>query len=214
MQADRPKQYLDVEGRSILEHTVSRLASYPHTRHILIAVAKDDPYFSALKLEQKYGVIRVTGGKERADSVLAGLKALPGDGDWVMVHDAARPMITHRDIDALYTECRQAGSGGILALEVKDTMKRCDGKGKIEHTVERTGLYHALTPQCYRADELTQALDTALTQGLAITDEASAIEAAGLPSLLIAGAPSNIKITRPEDLPLAAFYLQQQRETR
>ena len=129
---------------------------------------------------------------------------------WVLVHDAARPCVSHDDIDKLIGQCLYQNCGGILASPVRDTMKRgvsVEGKvNKIENTVEREQLWHALTPQLYKTDELQLAIEQALTNGLAITDEASAIEQANLPSLLVSGSSENIKITHPDDLALAEFY--------
>ncbi|MBL4900762.1 MAG: 2-C-methyl-D-erythritol 4-phosphate cytidylyltransferase, partial [Colwellia sp.] len=131
---------------------------------------------------------------------------------WVLVHDAARPCVTHEDIDKIIEQCTESNCGGLLAAQVVDTMKQSSTikPNIVGSTIERSNLWHAFTPQMYKTVELKQAIEQALEQGLAITDESSAIELAGLPSLLISGRRDNIKITRPEDLALAAFYLEQQ----
>jgi 2-C-methyl-D-erythritol 4-phosphate cytidylyltransferase len=159
-------------------------------------------------------VTRVTGGAERADSVLNALKEInPELFPWVLVHDAARPLVQLADIGNLLQQCLLQKSGGILATPVRDTMKRGDSTrplAKVDHTVSRQQLWHALTPQLFPTALLTECLSQALAAGVAITDEASALEWAGHPVLLVPGRADNIKITQPEDLALARFYLEQQ----
>lgn len=212
MQADRPKQYLTLAGKTILEHTLITLASHPEIARVVVAISADDPYFPTLSCANAPWLTVVTGGKERADSVLAAVQTLQED-DWALVHDAARPCLSHDDIDALLAVCDDpAVAGGILATPVRDTMKRASdasGVPHIQHTESRENLWHALTPQLFKARELGAALVSALERGAAITDEASAMELAGYPVALIDGNPANIKITRPADLPLAEFYLHQ-----
>jgi len=124
-----------------------------------------------------------------------------------LVHDAARPCLRGSDIDYLIEQLDDHPVGGILGMPVRDTMKRADESGQIRETVCREGLWHAFTPQMFRFGTLHQALSQALEQSLQVTDEASAIELAGYSPRLIEGHPDNIKITRSEDLALAAFYL-------
>ncbi|WP_261884884.1 2-C-methyl-D-erythritol 4-phosphate cytidylyltransferase [Vibrio pomeroyi] len=213
MQADRPKQYLKINGTTILEHTVEKLLSHPQVSQIVVAISDDDPYYPELALNQNPQVIRVPGGSERADSVLSALDYIAEQqlGDWVMVHDAARPCVQLGDIDKLISGAMNHDVGAILAAPVRDTMKR-GAQGQIEHTVERADLWHALTPQMFKAEPLWNALSEALQQGVSITDEASAFEWKGLSPALIAGRSDNFKITQPEDLALAEFYLSQNKE--
>ncbi len=211
MQADVPKQYLTIHGITILEHTIACLLQHPQVDKIVIAVSDGDPYFSTLSLARDPRVVRVAGGNERADSVLSGLNYLDAhltDYQWVMVHDAARPCLAVEDIDKLILSCLPHEVGGILASPVRDTMKRGDGNNQIQTTVERADLWHALTPQMFRQVALKQALSSALEQGANITDEASAMEWIGSTPLLVNGRADNIKVTQPEDLALAEFYLQ------
>jgi len=214
MQANCPKQYLDINNESILSHTVMRLLSHPLINQVILALGEDDQYFAESQLAHHKGVIRVKGGAERVDSVLSGLRAVDGDKyPWVLVHDAARPCVTHEDINKLIEQCLKQNSGGILATPVRDTMKRgacIEGVDNIEHTVDREQLWHALTPQFFKTEELRFAINQALKNGLTITDEASAIELANLPSLLVSGNSENIKITHPNDLALAEFYINKQ----
>jgi len=139
--------------------------------------------------------------------VLAGLHAA-GDAEWVLVHDAARPCLHQDDLSRLLSLCETSRTGGILAAPVRDTMKRAEpGKGAIAHTVDRNDLWHALTPQFFPLPLLKMCLTRALNDGATITDEASALEHCGYHPELVAGRADNIKVTRPEDLALAEFYL-------
>ncbi|MDA9557456.1 2-C-methyl-D-erythritol 4-phosphate cytidylyltransferase [Vibrio sp.] len=128
--------------------------------------------------------------------------------EWVLVHDAARPCIQMSDIDRLLDTCFAHDAGGILACPVRDTMKRSTSGVAIDHSVDRQGLYHALTPQMFKLDELLPAIENALLEGSTITDEASAMERMGQAPLIVQGRADNIKVTQPEDLALAEFYLQ------
>lgn len=213
MKADRPKQYLTINATTILEHTVNKLLAHPQVSKVVIAVSEGDPYFPELSLSQHPDVVRVKGGSERADSVLSALNYIQEShlGEWVMVHDAARPCIQQDDIDKLIEAALSHPVGGILAAPVRDTMKR-GVDGQIDHTVERANLWHALTPQMFRTLPLQQALTEALEQGVSITDEASAFEWKGASPALVAGRSDNFKVTQPEDLALAEFYLSQNKE--
>ncbi len=233
MQADRPKQYLTLAGKTVLEHTIAALRQLPQLQHIWLALSADDPYFPTLPLAADASIQRVTGGAERAHSVLAGLAAIDAQQfPWTLVHDAARPLVLASDIERLLNQCLAAGHGGILAAPVRDTMKRGAPAGGIDlagrslvgysqaghhptgcslvdHTVERQQLWHALTPQLFPTQLLRDSLSRALAAGATITDEASALEWAGKPVLLVPGRADNLKITQPEDLALASFYLEQ-----
>ncbi|HEJ2458173.1 TPA: 2-C-methyl-D-erythritol 4-phosphate cytidylyltransferase [Vibrio cholerae] len=214
MQADRPKQYLTLLGKTVLEHTIEHLLEHPHIEHVVVAVSADDPYFANLSLAHHPRVIRVDGGKERADSVLSALEYVCQHrlSEWVLVHDAARPCVTHADITQLITTALAHPIGAILASPVRDTMKRGDHLQQIEHTVDRTALWHALTPQMFRSQSLRERLFAALQQQVTITDEASAFEWRGEKPALVAGRADNLKITQPEDLALAEFYLSRNKE--
>ncbi len=210
MAADRPKQYLPLGDRCVLEHTLARLIAHPAIDHVFVVLGKADPYFDQLALANAPWLTRVEGGQERVNSVLAGVKAAiarDGANAWALVHDAARPCLDHHDLDkllALYPGNR----GGILAAPVRDTMKRCvPGSHQVKNTEQRDNLWHALTPQFFPLGELLNAIEQGLAGGHTITDEASAMELAGHPVALVEGNSSNIKITRREDLALADFYL-------
>ncbi len=210
MQAEIPKQYLKINNKSILEHTVDKLSSMSELNTIMLAINPEDTLFNS----QQFSTIKVQtteGGKERADSVLNALNALETlNPDWVLVHDAARPIVQIEDIQKLIASCFEKQEGGILAAKVKDTIKR--GQQYSEETVPRVELWQALTPQLFPYQALKDALKTCLSESKLITDEASAMELQGKPVLLVEGRSDNIKITTPEDLRLAAFLLKEQEE--
>ncbi|MDD7998417.1 2-C-methyl-D-erythritol 4-phosphate cytidylyltransferase [Kosakonia radicincitans] len=207
MQTECPKQYLSIGQKTILEHAVDALLAHPRVSRVIIAVSPGDERFARLPLAQHPQITVVNGGAERADSVLAGLKAA-GDAQWVLVHDAARPCLHQDDLNRLLQLSETSRVGGILAAPVRDTMKRAEpGKTAIAHTVERNDLWHALTPQFFPLQLLHDCLTRALNEGATITDEASALEYCGFHPELVAGRADNIKVTRPEDLRLAEFYL-------
>lgn len=215
MEADRPKQYLDLDGKTVLEHTLERLASHPKVVGIVIAIAEHDLWWQHINLPNGCPVHQVIGGDERADSVLNALQylaTLTSDEPWVLVHDAARPCLRHQDIDLMLAKLSAHAVGGILGIPVNDTVKRVNSDQLIEQTVCRQGLWRASTPQMFRLHSLSQALQDALQQQLAVTDEASAIEFAGMQPMMVEGHADNIKITLPKDLALASLFLKQQRE--
>lgn len=211
-----PKQYLEIHGRAVLHHTVARLAAQPGLRGIVIAVDAADERFDTLAADLPGPVHRVAGGAERADSVLAALDHLAGHAaadDWVLVHDAARPCLRTDDLDHLLTTLADEPVGGLLGIPVVDTVKHADTDGVVDATVDRSGLWRALTPQMFRLGPLRTALGEALAAGVPVTDEASAVEWAGHRPRMVEGSADNVKITRPEDLALAALYLGHQQET-
>lgn len=211
MRASCPKQYLTINDKTILEHTVQRLLNHEAICHVVIALGEFDEYFPTTALANNSNVTRVIGGKERVDSVLAGLKSLNTEQEqWVLVHDAARPCVQHKDLTQLIKYCVENDHGGILAAPVRDTMKQATSTGIIDKTLDRSQMWHALTPQMYKTAELTSAIGDALAKDIVITDESSAMEEFGYASGLVSGSSDNIKITQPEDLRLAEFILQQQ----
>ena len=211
MQTECPKQYLSIGNKTILEHAVAALLANSRIQRVVIAVSPGDERFSQLPLANHPQITVVDGGTERADSVLAGLKAL-SEADWVLVHDAARPCLHQDDLSRLLQLCETSRTGGILAAPVRDTMKRAEpGRAAIAHTVEHNDLWHALTPQFFPRELLVDCLTRALNEGATITDEASALEYCGFHPELVAGRADNIKVTRPEDLALAEFYLTRSR---
>lgn len=212
MQANRPKQYLELAGKTVIEHTLLRLLQADIFSAIAVAVSEEDPYWPDLSLSKHKTIITAPGGKERADSVLSGLNAIrdqAADDDWVLVHDAARPCITASDIHHLIDTLVNDEVGGILALSSPDTLKQVQGLS-ITGTLDRSHIWRALTPQMFRYGRLKTTLEQ-MQGNPAITDDASALELIGLQPKIVEGRPDNIKITRPEDLALAQFYIDQQR---
>jgi 2-C-methyl-D-erythritol 4-phosphate cytidylyltransferase len=213
MQANKPKQYLVLDDKPVLQHTLERLASHPRIEGIVVALAPNDPWWPELDLQLECELLIADGGEARADSVfnaLTLLKQHSEDDVWVMVHDAARPCLRHEDIDHMLATLLTHQVGGILGVPVTDTVKRVASDNTILDTVDRQGLWRAATPQMFRLDLLHKALCVAAEQGLSVTDEASALELAGWQPMMVEGHPDNIKITLPQDLALAALYLQQQ----
>ena len=211
--AEVPKQYLPLNGRTILEHTLCRLAGHRKITQVVVAIAADDVRFEGLAGRLPPNVVTVHGGAERCHSVLAGLKWLIVNAPlpaWVMVHDAARPCIRASDIDLMMAAVVEGEAGAILGVPVRDTLKRCDDDERIIDTVDRRSLWHAQTPQLFQIGQLSEAIESALNAGLIVTDEAQAMERSGLRPKLIHGHEDNIKITHPEDLELAELIMQAQ----
>ena len=220
MQSDIPKQYLTINDKTILEHTLNCFTSHPDVAGIIVILSSDDYYWKKIKLSaeaSKKPLYTVEGGKERSDSVMQGLDYLAmverlDEKSWVMVHDAARPCLLKKDIDRLLSIRSDSCVGGILASPVRDTMKRAvvgenAGKNIISQTESRENLWHALTPQLFRLGEVKEALETCLEKGIVITDEASALEVMDKQVELVEGSSNNIKITQAADLELATLLL-------
>lgn len=216
MHTSRPKQYLPLLGQPLILHTLERLCEHPKIAGVFVGVSTNDQYWATLKkkLSRLPKVLDTfAGGAERAGTVLNGLKMLAtrvGSADWVMVHDVARPCIRREDIDKLIADVHDHPDGGLLAIPVSDTVKRTDTSRIVVETVAREDLWRAVTPQLFPLEKLTVALEQALAQGVAITDEAAAVEHAGGRPRVVAGHADNIKITLAEDLALAELFLRQQ----
>jgi len=215
MGAPRPKQYLRLGNQTVLEHTLDTLLGIDSLAGLVLVIAPADVHWPAIQPRYAERPLEaVIGGAERYQSVLNGLDALGGRAaadDWVLVHDAARPCVRHEDIRALMAAMNADSDGGLLGVTVADTMKRVDADGRVAATIERRGLWHALTPQMFRYGQLHAALRQAVARRSAVTDEASAMELAGYRPRMVQGHRDNIKITLPADLELAAFFLGKKR---
>jgi len=215
MQADCPKQYLPLLNRTVIEQTLAAFLEHPKIKAVVVVLGQSDAYWPELSLASHPKIRRAVGGKERFHSVLNGLRLLAQEAnqnDWVLVHDAARPCLRQTDLDRLLTELGDDEVGGLLALPVRDTMKRATEAGnEVSETVDREGLWHALTPQMFRLGALQRAIEHCIEEDFDITDDASAMELMGLKPRLVEGFEDNIKITRPRDLALAELYLAQQK---
>jgi 2-C-methyl-D-erythritol 4-phosphate cytidylyltransferase len=215
MQAECPKQYLLLDDKPVLQHTLERLACHPDIAGIVVAIAENDRWWPDLQasLQLDCELLVVQGGVQRADSVLNALSVLSSHlstDPWLLVHDAARPCLRLSDIDTMLQCLTNDDVGGILGVPLTDTVKRVGASNRIEQTVCRQGLWRAATPQMFRLQRLFAALTSAIEQGLTITDEASAIEFTGMQPKLVEGHSDNIKITLPQDLALAGLFLRQQ----
>ena len=206
--AEKPKQYLSLLGRPLIFHALSALVACPEIERVWVVLSPDDPYwlqYDWSELGAKLETVRC-GGETRAESVTNGLQAaamVAADDDWVLVHDAARPCLSAEMLAALFADLANDPVGGILAVPVADTLKRADAEQRVAATEPRDGLWQAQTPQMFRYGRLLKALENCA----AVTDEGGAIEALGLQPKLVRGDTTNLKVTYPADLALAAMIL-------
>ena len=213
MSSGIPKQYLTIGDRTVLEHTLSRFCNHPMISGVVTVIARDDHRWSRFGISEHAKMRRAEGGSERMHSVLNGLTFLEKEADandWVLVHDAARPCIRAKDIAGLIEKLQRHPVGGLLGWPVRDTMKRVGEDDEVVETVDRSRLWHALTPQMFRIAELKAALEQAIREDRIVTDEAQAIEMTGRKPKFIKGAPDNIKITLNTDLKMAEIYIRAQ----
>ena len=211
MGVDKPKQYLSVNDKTIIEHTIDCFIEREEITGIVVVVSKADEYWPTLSISKNERIITAPGGDERYQSVFNGLTILKdkaGEKDWVLVHDAARPCLNQSAIDRLMINLRTHDVGGILALPCRDTMKRANVAGEIENTVERESLWHAQTPQMFRYGKLMPAIEQVLNENIVVTDEASAMEHCGYNPVLVQGHQENIKVTHKDDLMYMEMYLE------
>ena len=209
---ERPKQYLEVVGRPLIAFTLDALLSHPSVSGVMVVLAEDDRYWRDWETLDGKPILTCTGGAERADSVLAGLDALPETvraDAFVLVHDAARPNLSHQDLDRLFEAGMSDPVGAILAAPVRDTLKRAGDDAGIDGTEPRERLWRAFTPQMFRRMQLSRALAAAQASGAAITDESMAMERQGLRPLLVEGNEENFKVTTPADLARFEFAISQ-----
>ena len=224
MEAELPKQYLLLAGKTVLQHSIERLAAVEGVGLILVVLHPEDQLFSEkvrgmLAPSVSERLLTVSGGSSRAESVLAGLRvlqqriesgALNADAR-VLVHDAARPLVRMESVERLINDVgRENACGGILAIPVSDTMKFSGPNRQIQSTLDRSSVWQAQTPQYFSVMALRDAIDRALSQHRPITDEASAMELAGEAPLLVTGDPDNIKLTHAQDVLLAEMIIQEQ----
>ena len=206
--AEMPKQYLGLLGRPLIYHTLAALVACPSINRVWVVLSPDDPFWSNYDwsdLGSKLETVRC-GGASRAESVSNGLRAAAtaaADDDWILVHDAARPCLSAEMLGNLLADLAEDPVGGILAVPVADTLKRADDTQRVASTELREGLWQAQTPQMFRYACLCEALK----KNLAVTDEAGAVEALGLKPKLVCGDATNLKVTYPADLALAAMIL-------
>jgi 2-C-methyl-D-erythritol 4-phosphate cytidylyltransferase len=205
-----PKQYIEIAGRPLLHYAVNRLCGHPLIQQVFVVLAQDDPHFARYDWRQFEPKLKplYCGGDTRAASVFNGLLAIHdavAGSDWILVHDAARPCLGAPELERLLTELAGDDTGGLLAVPVTDTLKRANGGARVVGTEPRGELWQAQTPQIFRYRLLLEAVRAAA--GADATDEACAIENLGLKPRLVMGDARNLKVTRPEDLALAALIL-------
>lgn len=210
--AGKPKQYVEINGKTVLRHTVNIFLNHPQIDYTAVILAPDDTVFQTASTDSpaKFGVFRV-GGQTRAETVRNGLRELVSQGiaaadDNILVHDAARCCLPAAALSRLIEQAGAAEQGGILAVPVADTLKRADDANRIAATVSRAALWQAQTPQLFQTALLQRALSAADLGG--ITDEASAVEAIGIRPLLVEGDTRNLKLTLPQDEYLVRLLLQ------
>ena len=209
---DTPKQYREVAGAPLMEHTLRALLQSRDICGVVVAMDSVDPRADTIASLSDERVQTTPGGATRAHSVLAGLDALEdqvAEGDWALVHDAARPCLTVDALAALIDRARVLGEGVILAEPVADTLKQVNGQGEIEKTVDRSILWRAQTPQLFPLLALRNALRHCIEEGVSVTDEAMAMERAGHRVYVVEGASSNIKVTVEADLVFADVFLRE-----
>jgi len=215
MQSDVAKQYLRFQGKTIIEHCLDRLLSHPGIAGAVIVLQRQDDHWQRLQYQARKPVFTTAGGAQRQDSVYSGLTTLQyrcGNEVIALVHDAVRPLVTHLDLDRVIAAARANPAGAILATPVADTLKLQNERMEIAATQPRAGLWRALTPQVFHLQPLLNALQKAIDDGQAVTDDAQAVELLGYTPALVAGSAQNLKITTPEDLALAEKIWLDQRD--
>lgn len=216
MQVSIPKQYLRINGQTVLSLTLARLSALADIKRIMLVLSAEDTHWArhnTVHDSDRDKVLTCVGGDDRWQSVLNGLDALAdlaGPDDWVLVHDAVRPCVRIDDLLRLLEVAGASADGGLLALPVSDTLKRANDSGSVAHTIDRSALWAACTPQLFPFARLRQALRDASASCVTLTDEASAMEWAGARPQLVPCHKDNIKITYAEDLQLAELILQAQ----
>lgn len=210
LRADIPKQYLLLTGKTILEHAVDCFLHEDLFAGIIIVLHPQDQHWQQLSLAKNPNIKTCLGGDIRTISVFNALKyltKLAAKDDWVLIHDGVRPCLNKAELYSLINNLQNHPIGGLLAVKINDTIKRVSLDNKIIETVDRNNLWRAMTPQMFRFGLLYQAINNAIDNQLPITDDAMALESLGLQPMIVAGSSSNLKITYPEDLQLAEYFL-------
>ena len=210
MKASCPKQYIKLSEKSILQHTLDNLLSYPQITGAVLVLNNNDLYWEKLDYQHDKPVLLCTGGEQRHHSVYNGLIRLEQhtkNNPFVLIHDAVRPFVSHKDLDHLLQALHDCEDGALLAVPVADTLKYADENQQVKHTHPRDNLWRAFTPQAFKLDKIVLALKHVISNNLEITDDASAMELMGACPRLVQGDGDNIKITTPQDLLLAEKIL-------
>lgn len=213
MQSSTPKQYLALNNKPVIAHTIETLLACDDIQKIIVALDHDDQYWLSTGLAKHPKIHTVQGGAHRCQSVFNGLLALQNIAekqDWVIVHDAVRPCLSFTDLDKLIIKTHSHLVGGILGVPLIGTIKRCNDNNVVTNTVDRNHLWQALTPQMFRYEFLLSGLTKAIESQHWVTDEAAAIELLGLQALMVQGSAQNIKITHQDDLAIAQKILSEE----
>lgn len=216
MASDRPKQYLPLLGKTVIEHSIERLLALSRIEGVTVAINPEDEYWADLPVKSNRRVETVSGGKDRHESVFKALCALENranEDDWVLVHDAVRPCVTVHCIQRLMDQLSDHPVGGLLGHPLGDTLKKVNQQQTVECTVDRGGIWAAGTPQMFRYGLLVKALENAVNSGTGSTDEAMAMEQLGFAPQMVMGRRDNLKITMPGDLELATVILRSQQNS-
>lgn len=201
------KPLLELAGEPMLLHTVRPFLAHPAVRWVIVALAPDEAARPPAWLTALDPRIRVVaGGAERGDSVRNGLEAVPADADVVLIHDAARPLVSAAEVDGAIAAAAR-GVGAVVGVPVVDTLKLADEQGTVLETRRRDGLWHALTPQAFPRAMIVDAYQRAARDGVSGTDDAALVEHYGGKVVLVEGSRVNIKVTTPADLAFAEAVL-------
>ena len=215
MQSETPKQYHRFQGKTVIEHTLDRLLGHPAVDGAVVVLADSDPTWEQLDYRPDKPLFTATGGRLRHHSVYSGLTTLQyrfGNEAIALVHDAVRPLVTHRDLSRVIQSAREHPAGAILAAPLADTLKLENQNMEIASTLLREGLWRAFTPQVFHLQPLLKALKRVIDDDLQVTDDAQAIELAGYSPKLVEGSADNFKITAPGDIRLAEMIWLNQRD--
>lgn len=213
MEIDRPKQYLPLLGKTVIEQSIAPLLGLRALKSVLVAINPADSHWRQLAVSRDKRIETIAGGEERHESVLNALLALEeraDENDWVLVHDAVRPCVSVNCIQRLIDQLVGNSVGGLLGYPLNDTLKKVDSEQQVERTIDRAGMWAAATPQMFRYGLLVRAIRHQLIDGIRPTDEAMAVENLGSHPKMVVGRRDNIKITLPGDLELASLILQSQ----
>ena len=210
MQADRPKQYLQLDRKTLIEYTLDNVLSHDAICGAVVVLDEQDEYWPQLAYRHVKPVLLCNGGSQRHHSVFNGLnhlrKTIAGD-PMVLIHDAVRPFVQHNDLDSLLEAANRNQQGALLAVPLSDTLKLADHSQCVKSTHPRDRLWRALTPQAFRLNIILAAIASVIKNNLEITDDASAMELMGYHPKLVQGSALNIKITHPDDIHLAQLVL-------
>lgn len=221
MGGNRPKQFLELRGRPILDHTLEALARVPFLSGIQLVVPEEfvgpvrewvgqsGPEGPSSRVPGHLAIEVAPGGLQRQDSVYNGLKRLPDECDWVVIHDGVRPFASPSLFGRTWAAAMDSGAA-IAAMPSTDTVKRVDGN-RVAETLERESIWLVQTPQIFRKDILTRAYELARDHGWVGTDDASFVERLSIPVAVALGERTNIKVTTPDDLEWGEHFLRRSR---